>query len=115
MSDAATDLAPIDAANLLAGQAVAFAAAYLDGRHDAEQLAANAARLQRDLFAARDPAVNGILDPARLLAIAMLYTARAQDEARQDRWQHVMGALVELVRIESRALRDSKVATEEGR
>ena len=35
MSDAATDLAPIDAANLLAGQAVAFAAAYLDGRHDA--------------------------------------------------------------------------------
>ena len=45
----------------------------------------------------------------------MLYTARAQDEARQDRWQHVMGALVELVRIESRALRDSKVATEESR
>ena len=45
----------------------------------------------------------------------MLHTARAQDEARQDRWQHVMGALVELVRTESRALRNSKMATEEGR
>ena len=115
MSDAATDLAPIDAANLLAGQAVAYATAFLDGRHDAERLASNAMLLEAALFVARDPATNGILDPARLLTIALLHTARAQGEARQDRWQHVMGALVELVRTESRALRDSKMATEEGR
>jgi hypothetical protein len=99
-------LAPIDAANLLAGHAVAYATAFLDGRHNAEQLGANAARLQADLFAARDPATNGILDPVRLLSISMLHTARAKGEARQDRWQHVMGAMVELVRIESRALLD---------
>jgi hypothetical protein len=67
------------------------------------------------LSAARDPATNGILDPVRLLTIAMLHTASVQDEARQDRWQHVMGALVELVRTESRALRDAKRAAEEGR
>jgi hypothetical protein len=123
MSDTEADLAPIDKANLLAGQAVAYATAYLDGRHSAEQLAANAALqlatnaalLQGDLFAARDPATNGILDPVRLLAIAMLHTARAQDEARRDRWRQIIGALVELVGLESRALRDSKAATEQGR
>jgi hypothetical protein len=115
VGEAAVDLAPIDAANLLAGQAVAYATAYLDGRQDAEQLLANALRLEPDLFAARDPATNGILDPVRLLTIAMLHTASVQDEARQDRWQHVMGALVELVRSESRVLRDAKRAAEEGR
>jgi hypothetical protein len=115
MSDATTELAPIDAANLLAGQAVAYATAYLDGRHNAERLAGNAMLLEAVLFSARDPATNGILDPVRLLTLAMLHTARARDEARQDRWQHVMGALVELVRTESRALRDSKMATEEAR
>ena len=114
MSDAATDLAPIDEANLLAGQAVAYATAYLDGRHDVERLTDNSMLLEAVLFSARDPATNRILDPVRLLTIAMLHTARARDEARQDRWQHVMGALVELVRTESRALRDPKAATEEG-
>jgi len=115
MSDATTDIAPIDAANLLAGQAVAHATAYLDGRHDVERLTDNALLLEAVLFSARDPATNCILDPVRLLTLAMLHTARARDEARQDRWRHVMGALVELVRTESRALRDSKMATEEGR
>ena len=121
MSDAATELAPIDAANLLAGQAVAYATAYLDGRQNAEQLAAHAARVHVKLVIALhtdttpDPAVKAILNPVRLLAVAMTHAARATDQARQDRWREVMGALIGLARIESRALRDSKAATEEGR
>jgi hypothetical protein len=121
MSDAATELAPIDAANLLAGQAVAYATAYLDGRQNAEQLAAHAARVHVKLVialhtdTAPDPAVKAILNPVRLLAVAMTHAARATDQARQDRWRDVMGSLIELTRIESRALRGSKAATEEGR
>jgi hypothetical protein len=118
---AATHLAPIDEANLLAGQAVAYATAYLDGRQSAEQLAAHAARVSVKLVialhtdAAPNPAVRAILIPVRLLAVAMTHAARATDQARQDRWRDVMGSLIELTRIESRALRDSKVATERGR
>jgi hypothetical protein len=51
----------------------------------------------------------------RLLAVAMTHAARATDKARQDRWRDVMGSLIELARIESRALRSSKAATEAGR
>lgn len=54
-----------------------------------------------------DHHVNGILDPVRLLVVAMLRTALAQGETRQERWQHVMGALVDLVRHESIELRIS--------
>ena len=120
MSDAATELAPIDAANLLAGQAVAHATAYLDGRQSAEQLATHAARVGVKLVialhtdAAPDPAVRAILIPVRLLAVAMTHAARATDQARQDRWRDVMGSLIELTRIESRALRSFKAATEQG-
>jgi hypothetical protein len=71
-------LAPIDQANLLAGHAVAYATSFLDGRLNAVQLLANAMQLQGDLFTSRDPETNHIIDPVRLLAIAMLHTARAQ-------------------------------------
>ena len=37
-------------ANLLAGQAVAYAQGYLDGRHDAPQLLANAEKLHEGLM-----------------------------------------------------------------
>jgi hypothetical protein len=97
----------LDAINLLAGQAVGFATAFLHGRHDAERLAGNAACLSAKLMVAREPgdvAVNAILDPVRLLVIAMTHAARVADAARADRWRDVMRALVELVRGESLAL-----------
>jgi hypothetical protein len=104
-------LAPIDAANLLAGHAVAYATAFLDGRHDAEVLSRNACALQVALMTSTDTATL-ILDPVRLLTVAMLRTAAvaiAPDHfgfrsARQARWQQVMAALVDLVRHESRGL-----------
>jgi hypothetical protein len=98
---------PIANANLLAGHAVAHATAYLDGRHTAEQLADHVRRLQIELLAApQDLAANQILNPVRLLTVAMTHTAAARGQARQDRWEQVMGALVELVRVESRSLKE---------
>jgi hypothetical protein len=96
-------LTPIEQANLLAGHAAAYATAFLDGRHDATELGRNADRLMCEMLAI-DISANTVLDPVRLLTIAMMRTSRASGEARQDRWMQVMGALVELVRAESRAL-----------
>jgi hypothetical protein len=93
-------------ANFLAAKVVACATAFLDGRHCAAHLAADADRLQCELLtAASDPDSICILVPARLLVIAMAITARAKDEARLDRCQAVMGALVELARHESTDMR----------
>jgi hypothetical protein len=111
-------LSPLDRANLLAGHAIAYATAFLDGRHKAHELARNAEvmQLNLDMTTTGDLAANAILDPVRMLNVAMTRAARAvleqpKDgsgrapwEARQDRWQQVMGALVELVRQESRSI-----------
>jgi hypothetical protein len=105
----------IDRANLLAGQAVAYATAYLDGRHEAAWLARNVEQLHLDLFGVGlDASTRAILDPVRLLATAMTHTALTAaggtdanlpfQNARLERWQSVMAALVELVRHESREL-----------
>lgn len=104
-------LTPLGAANLLAGHAVSYATAFLDGRHSAAQLVSNADRLFCDLLAAAShPEINGILDPVRLLTCAMMRAGRAAldpDESleRKERWQIVMAALVELVCHESRQLK----------
>lgn len=99
-------LTPAEQANFLAGKVVASATAYLDGRHDQPRLADDACRLQCELLtAASDPASICILVPGRLLVTAMAITARAEGEARLDRCQAVMGALVELVRHESTDMR----------
>ena len=111
-------------ANLLAGQAVAYAQGYLDGRHDAPQLLANAEKLQLELILAGDASARVLLDPVRLLNLAMLRTAatalvlrtatrgdlnnRLADHAtliagRLDRWKQITSSLVALVRHESRA------------
>ena len=95
----------LDRANLLAGKAVAHATAYLDGRHDAAKLAQNASALQVEMLSIDDGEANIILGPVKLLNVAMACTAIAPTEARQDKWQQVMGSLVELVRHESRELR----------
>jgi len=113
----------IDRANLLAGHAVAYATAFLDGRHDADQLLHDAGRLhadmlgldEADMLGLDDPAASEILVPVRLLAVAMARTAIAARAhgapgtppnalARLDRWRQVTASLVELVRRESREL-----------
>lgn len=102
---------PVEVANFLAAKAVACATAFLDGRDDETKLAGHATSLQGELTttftASPDLNVTAILDPTRMLVFAMRCTADAQGEARQDRWQHVMGAMVDLVRLESTALRES--------
>jgi hypothetical protein len=97
---------PAEQANLLAGKAVAHATAYLGGLHDAATLGRNARSLQYEILGAgEDLQAKAILDASRLLVVAMLGAAAAIGEVRQDRWQHLMGALVELVRHESIELR----------
>lgn len=102
MSDAAR-LSPIDAANMLAGHAVAYASAFLDGRHDARQLASNADSIFTSALSFNDNVeTNLILHPVRLLATAMRGTALSaldptQTETRNERWQKAMASLVELV------------------
>jgi hypothetical protein len=107
-------LAPMDQANLLAGHAVSYATAYLNGRHDIGQLADNADRLFLDLLVVETAETSRFLIPVQLLAIAMMRTAKHAREIaidcneRSERWQAVMGSLIELVQAESRAWRDQK-------
>lgn len=103
-----SNFTPAEHANFLAGKVIAYATAYLDGRNDAAVLGGNARAAMLELVVATDdPTAKAILDPSRLLVIAMLNTSAAEGEARQDRWQQVMGALVEMVRHESRELKKS--------
>lgn len=110
MSDAAR-LSPIDQANLLAGHAVAYATAFLDGRHDARHLSSNADSIFASALSFNDNVeTNLILHPVRLLATAMRGAALSaldptQTEARNDRWQKAMASLVELVCDYSRDLK----------
>lgn len=104
------NFSPAEHANLLAAKACGYAGAFLDGRHDAAQLAANSHALFCELIAApEDAAARAILGPTRLLAVAMMGAGGAQDAARLDRWMHVMAALIELVRQECRALKPGPV------
>lgn len=99
---------PAQHASFLAAKATAHATAFLNGRNDAALLALNARSVQYEILAAPDePQAKAILDATRLLVVAMLGTASAIGEPRQDRWQHVMGALVELVRQEAISLNAS--------
>ena len=107
-------MSAIDEANLLAGHAVAYATAYLDGRHSAATLAEHTNRLQLDLADAVETNAGAILVPVRLLNIAMMRTARAElnqhGAARVERWCKVMGAIVDLITAESKHLySDGKV------
>jgi len=108
MADVDTHLNPIDAANLLDGQAVAEAEALLAERRDAGSCEAAAYRLQLELIAKEnDVASNVILNPVRLLTVALGRAARADTEERRARWRRVLAALTDLVRHESLALRSS--------
>jgi hypothetical protein len=97
-------------ANLIAGHAVAYATAYLDGRHTAQQLADNADRLFLDLLVIETAETSTFLVPVQLLAVTMMQTARRKipdsldTDARAERWHAVMASLIELVCLESRQL-----------
>jgi hypothetical protein len=93
-------------ANMLAVRAVRHASDFLQGRDGPTLLGMNADALQLELLLT-DPGANGLLNPVRLLNVAMMSTARAAvaaqsapDAGRLDRWCHVMAALVELVQDE---------------
>jgi hypothetical protein len=121
-AEALPAVTPLDQANLLAGQAVAYATAYLDGRHDAAKLGAHADKIMVELLAISDSRTAALLDPVRLLTVSMMRTAahalvhQAAEGGglnglaahapfilgRLDRWQHIMGCFVELVRHEAR-------------
>ncbi|MBR0855640.1 hypothetical protein [Bradyrhizobium liaoningense] len=94
-------------ANMLAVRAVRHATDFLQGRDGPTLLGMNADALHLELLLT-DPAANGLLNPVRLLNVAMMSTARAAaeaqtgliDAARLDRWMHVTASLVELVQDE---------------
>lgn len=93
-------------ASFLAAKTVAHATAYLDGRNDAARLGLDARSIQFEILGApEDTSAKAVLDAARMLVVAMLGAAGAIGERRQDRWHHVMGALVELVRNEAAEMR----------
>lgn len=99
-------LSPIDAANLLAGHAVAEAEACLAERRDAADIGTVATLLWQahDAIARHQPSPE-ILVPVRLLITTMVRVARADTAERRDRWRRVLAALTDLVRHESLALR----------
>jgi len=98
-------LSPRDAANLLAGQAVAEAEAYLAERRDAVACALAGESLWRATLRPRDPEDRRILDPVRMLATVMIRIPFADTDERRAKWRRVMAALTDLVRHESLALR----------
>lgn len=99
-------LSPIAQANLLAGRAVSYATAFLDGRQSAWQLGMNAEALQHQILTMhREAETNELLDPVGLLAAAMTHTARAclpesRDPAeRREKWMFIMASFVDLIRM----------------
>ncbi len=101
-----TNFTPAEHANFIAAKVIAYATAFLEGRHDIITLGRNSRSAQMEVMAAIDePAAKAILDPVRLLIVSMMGTAYALGDERQDRWSQVMGALVELVRHESSELK----------
>jgi hypothetical protein len=92
-------------ANMLAVRAVKHATAFLQGQDGPTLLGMHAEQLQLDLLMS-DPLANGLLNPVRLLNVAMASTAliaaagpvgEIETAARLDRWMHVIGSLVDLV------------------
>ena len=114
----------LNRATLLAGHAVSYAEGFLAGRIDAVQLKASAERLELELATLPDdPMIPSLINPVRLLSIALARTAahalvlRAGQRAgenslhqgieivagRLDRWKQVTAALTDLVRHEAKS------------
>lgn len=99
-------LSPMDQATLLAGHAVSYATAFLDGRHSAWQLCRNTELLQHQLLTmSRDAESNELLDPIGLLTATMMHAARAclpespAPDDRRERWMFIMASFVDLIRM----------------
>jgi len=108
MHSAAPGFTPAQHASFLAAKVVAHATSFLNGNSDAVALGHNAKAMQFELMTGTDDSASrAVLDPARLLVVAMMGCSYAQGETRQERWQYVMGALVELVRHEAKALTEA--------
>ncbi|WP_448031518.1 hypothetical protein [Bradyrhizobium liaoningense] len=91
-------------ANMLAVRAVKHATSFLHGQDGPTLLGMHAEQMQIDLLLA-DPLANGLLNPVRMLNVAMATTALVAAEpkgeaARLDRWMHVLASLMELVQHE---------------
>ncbi|MEY9466321.1 hypothetical protein ABH973_006734 [Bradyrhizobium ottawaense] len=91
-------------ANMLAVRAVKHATSFLQGQDGPTLLGMHAEQLQIDLLMT-DPQANGLLNPVRMLNVALattaLVAAEPQAEAsRLDRWMHVIASLIELVQHE---------------
>jgi hypothetical protein len=92
-------------ANMLAVRAVKHATSFLHGQDGPTLLGMHAEQMQIDLLLA-DPLANGLLNPVRMLNVAMAATALVAAEpqggetARLDRWMHVLASLMELVQHE---------------
>lgn len=115
-SDAAaagTVLSPIDAANLLAGQAVLAATSYLDGRSDVDALRGAVSRMMADSLAAlvdsNDPKATPLVKMVRLLAVVCNGIVEADAESAsngaalnmRDLWQDIARSTVRAIRYRS--------------
>lgn len=118
MSRETVQLSPLDAANLLAGQAVAEAEACLADRRDAAQIVTAVDQLWRALarveFRVERPPLPEILTSVRLLIMALARAAISDTDERRAKWRRVMAALTDLVRHESLALRAPAAIDKEG-
>lgn len=88
-------------ASFVAGRALGYATAYLDGRDDIAALARHADKLVVESLIAWD-GTEELSDPTRLLIVTMMRTSCATG-ARLDRWRSVMAAMVHLVQGEVRS------------
>lgn len=102
-------------ANLLAGQAVSLAEAFLDGRKRAEIVCDKTIYLFADLRRLKQSQVefltSSLIDAANVLTVALRNASNRQstdplDSARADRWRELLPPLIEHVRREALKLNE---------
>jgi len=105
----------IGTANLLAGQAVALAEGFLDGRNNASAVVEKTVFLFADLKRLKqsqlDFPTSSIIDAANLLTIALRNASSVSPSdpfapARAARWRELLEPMIEHVRRESLALNE---------
>ncbi|XUM25082.1 hypothetical protein ACRAVF_34005 (plasmid) [Bradyrhizobium oligotrophicum S58] len=104
-------LSPLDAANLLAGHAVACVTGYLDGSRDAARLAVDVASLEAQSLGCTDPVATWLMQGVRMILVAARGIIDAEriggdGEAliRRGKWRLIAAGLVELIEFDSRML-----------
>jgi hypothetical protein len=105
-------LSPLDAANLLAGQAVAVATVYLDGRSDAVRLAEEIGAIAASVYGPRadDPVAAPLIKLVRILISVCQGIVDASAEADDDKgaalnmrdlWQDIARDVIRAIRYKS--------------